>query len=60
MALPRVGEEEDEVVRARGEQVLDEVLLVRLGPDDALAAALLGAVVGDPRALDEARGGRPS
>ena len=55
MALPGVREEQDVVVRARGEQVLDEVLVVGLGPDDALAAPLLGAVVGDARSLDESK-----
>ena len=34
--------------------MLDEILVVGLGADDALAAALLRAVVGDGRALDEA------
>ena len=54
VALAGAGQEEDVVVRRGGEEVLDEILLVGLGADDALAAALLGAVVGDGRALDEA------
>src|ERR1017187_4549014 len=53
VALPRVREEQDVVVGARREQVLDEILVVCLRPDDALAAAPLGAVVGDSCALDE-------
>ena len=40
-----------------GEEVLDEVLLVGLGADDALAAAFLRAVFGDGGALDEAEMG---
>ena len=57
MALAGAGEEEDVVVGGRGEEVLDEILVVGLGADDALAAALLGAVVGDAGALDEAEVG---
>jgi hypothetical protein len=57
MALADAGEEEDVVVRRGGEEVLHEVLLVGLGADDALAAALLRAVVGDGGALDEAEVG---
>ena len=41
-------------MRRGGEQVLDEILLVRLGSDHALAPAALGTVVGHRRALDEA------
>jgi hypothetical protein len=57
MALADVREEQDVVVRAGGEEPLHEVVLVRLGADDALAAAFLRAVVGDGGALDEAEVG---
>ena len=53
-ALAGAGEVEHVVVRRGGEEGFDEILLVGLGADDALAAALLGAVGGDGRALDEA------
>jgi hypothetical protein len=57
VALAGAREEEDVVVRRGGEEVLDEVVLVGLGADDALAAAFLRAVFGDGRALDEAEVG---
>jgi hypothetical protein len=41
VALAGARQEEDEIVRGGGEQVLDEVLVVGLRPDDALAATLL-------------------
>ena len=57
VALAGAREKEDIVVRARGEEVLDEVLLVGLGADDPLAAAPLAAVFRHRRALDEAEVG---
>ena len=41
-------------MRGGGEEVLDEILIVGLGADHALAAPALRAVVGHAGALDEA------
>ena len=52
--LALVGEEQQVVVRAGDEQVLDRIFFVGLGAFDALAAAALGAVDAGRRALDVA------
>ena len=61
VATALLGEENEVVVRARGEEVFDEIVflvfgvgLARLHADDALAAAFLGAVVAHCGPLDEA------
>lgn len=56
-ALAVAGDEEDVVVGGGGEEVLHKILFVGFGTDDALAAAFLGAVVGDGGAFDEAEVG---
>src|SRR5690606_35969968 len=53
-ALAVAGDEEDVVVGLRREEVLDEIVVVGIRTDDTLAAALLGAELGDAGALDEA------
>ena len=60
VAAAGLGEEDEVVVRACGEEVLDEVIILGvvlrlLGghADDPLATALLGAVRADGRSLDE-------
>ena len=52
-----VGEEEQPVVRGRGEEVVDHVLAAQRGPAHALAAAPLRAVRVDPGALGVAATG---
>ena len=62
VAAPGLREEHQEIVRAGGEQVLDEIALVLVAArilarghaDDPLAAAPLRAVLAGRRALDEA------
>src|SRR5438309_1596211 len=57
VALPLLGEEHDVVVRRGDEQVLEPVVFLGMGGDDALAAAPLAAVRGHREPLDVARVG---
>ena len=52
--MPFVREEQQVVVRAGDEQVLDRIFFVGLGPLHALAAATLGAIDARRRPLDVA------
>ena len=55
--LALVGEEQQVVVRAGDEQVLDRIFLFGLGPVQPLAAAVLGPIGAGRRALDVAVAG---
>ena len=55
--LSVVREDHQRIMRRCDEEMLDEILVVRLSADHAFAAALLRTVFGDRRALDEAEVG---